>query len=80
MEEKLQDTKYKETTRKNIILLHKAFMNDFFCRADIVTILRIPESTARDLIKKMKDHSLIVPVSGHGKGKYRFITEEDETE
>ncbi|MCD8052505.1 MAG: hypothetical protein LUF00_00350 [Lachnospiraceae bacterium] len=70
----------KERTRENIRLLKRAITGDIFSRTDIAKLLQISGTAAGKLINKMKENMLIVPVSGHGKGKYRFITEEDETE
>ncbi len=80
LEEKMLTTSYTERTKRNIILLYKAFIGDFFGRSDVAAILRMPASTARDLLKKMREDHLITPVTGHGKGKYRFISEEDNLE
>ncbi len=35
-------------------------------------IIEIKPSRASELLKEMKDRGVIEPVSGHGKGKYRF--------
>lgn len=35
-------------------------------------IIGITSSPAGELIKKMKNEKLIVPVVGHGKGRYQF--------
>ncbi len=37
----------------------------------------IRPSRASDLLKEMAEHEIIEPVSGHGKGKYRFHQQED---
>jgi hypothetical protein len=36
-------------------------------------ILGITVSPAGEIIKKLKAAELIVPVTGHGKGKWRFV-------
>ena len=36
----------------------------------------IRPSRASDLLKEMAEHGIIEPVSGHGKGKYRFRQQE----
>ncbi|MCD7717534.1 MAG: hypothetical protein LUI39_14020 [Lachnospiraceae bacterium] len=79
-EEILKRAEFTERTRENISLLRRAITEDIFSRADVVKLLRLSKPGAGKLMKKMKENMLIVPVSGHGKGKYRFITEEDETE
>ncbi|MCD8369957.1 MAG: hypothetical protein LUC94_06475 [Clostridiales bacterium] len=79
-EEVLIRMEVKERTRENIRLLKRTLTDDIFTRTDISKLLRISGTAAGNLINKLKDAMLIVPVTGHGKGKYRFITEEDETE
>ncbi|MCC8105711.1 MAG: hypothetical protein LIO99_06850 [Clostridiales bacterium] len=79
-EEILKGAEFTERTRENISLLRRAITEDIFSRADVVKLLRLSKPGAGKLMKKMKENMLIVPVSGHGKGKYRFITEEDEAE
>ena len=61
-------------TKEKIMQLYQHFGNDlFFSRADVMRITGITSSPAGDLINKMKNAHLIEPVTGHGKGKYRFI-------
>ncbi|MBR6458681.1 MAG: Fic family protein [Actinomycetaceae bacterium] len=43
-----------------------------FGRGDVVEILGITSSPASELLKRLLDTGVIVPVSGKGKGKYRF--------
>ncbi len=38
-----------------------------------VTITGLKASGASKLIKLLLDSNIIIPVSGHGKGKYRFL-------
>ncbi len=35
-------------------------------------VIDIKASRASDLLREMVEHGVIEPVSGHGKGKYRF--------
>ncbi len=67
----------KEQTKDNIRLLRRALTDDIFGRTDIAKLLRVSTTSAGYLINKMRDSALIYPVSGYGKGRYRFITEED---
>ena len=61
-------------TKEKIMQLYQHFSNDlFFSRADVMRITGITSSPAGDLINKMKNAHLIESVTGHGKGKYRFI-------
>ena len=39
---------------------------------DLDDILECADSTARSIIGKLRDMDVVVPVSGHGKGMYRF--------
>jgi ribosomal protein S25 len=34
--------------------------------------IKIKPSRASELLKELAEHGIIEPVSGHGKGKYRF--------
>lgn len=44
----------------------------FFGRSDVMRILDIKPSRASELLREMAMRAVIEPVSGHGKGKYRF--------
>ena len=44
-----------------------------FGRSDIATITKDSVTAAGNLITKLKNADLIEPVSGFGKGKYKFI-------
>ena len=53
--------------------LYAKFGDDgVFSRADVVTLLNVTASPASDLLRKLLDAHAISPVSGKGKGKYRF--------
>ncbi|MCD8103537.1 MAG: hypothetical protein LUF35_00705 [Lachnospiraceae bacterium] len=71
---------YSKKTASRIKIAYNFIEYDIFGRSEIMILLHISDSTAGRLIDQMRTAGLIVPVSGHGKGKYRFITEEDETE
>ena len=43
-----------------------------FGRSDVMKVIDIKASRASDLLREMVEHGVIEPVSGHGKGKYRF--------
>ena len=60
-------------TKKNILALFERFGFDrFFGRTEVMEVLSLTASPASALISKMLDSGLIVPISGHGKGKYIF--------
>lgn len=62
-------------TKKNILALFDRFGFDlYFGRTDVMGTLSLTASPASALISKMRDSGLIVPISGHGKGKYIFTT------
>ena len=44
-----------------------------FGRSDIATITKDSVTAAGNLITKLKNADLIEPVSGSGKGKYKFV-------
>ena len=48
-----------------------------FGRSDVINVIEIKPSRASDLLKDMAEHGIIEPVTGHGKGKYRFIKQQD---
>ena len=69
----LSELNISSNAKEKIMLLYRNFSNDlFFSRADIMRITGITSSPAGDLINKMKNAHLIEPVTGRGKGKYRF--------
>ena len=66
-------TIFSQKTAKNIIKLQKEFSNEKkFGRTDLIEMLNIKPSRASELIKQMLNNGIIEPVSGYGKGKYRF--------
>lgn len=61
-------------TKNKAILLFDAYGYDgVFGRAEIMQMFGIASSSAGKLLIKLKELHFIEPVSGHGKGKYRFI-------
>lgn len=61
-----------KTTDHITKLLYVLFDQPFFGRSDVMDVLDIKPSRASELLKEMSEHKIIEPVSGHGKGKYRF--------
>jgi len=51
----------------------KCGTKEYFGRTVIEEITGLKASGASKLIKLLLDSNIIVPVSGHGKGKYRFL-------
>ena len=57
----------------HILKLREAFPGQtIFGRSDVMKVIDIKTSRASDLLKEMAEHGIIEPVSGRGKGKYRF--------
>lgn len=64
----------KTPTIEKALALYKSFSFDStFSRADIIQMFHIAPSSAGKLLNKMKKAGLIEPVTGQGKGKYRFV-------
>lgn len=67
--EKMFQTK----TASHICKLREAFPGQaIFGRADVMEVIDIKPSRVSELLKEMTERRVIEPVSGHGKGKYRF--------
>ena len=72
-ENKVNESRLSMLTKKKILQLYGQLSDNMcFSRADVMRIIGITSSPAGELIKKMKKEKLIVPVVGHGKGRYRF--------
>ena len=64
---------FQPKTASHICKLREAFPGlAIFGRADVMEVIDIKPSRAPELLKEMTEHRVIEPVSGHGKGKYRF--------
>lgn len=48
----------------------------FFGRADVQRLLNLKPTRCSELLREMEEHGIIEPVTGHGKGKYRFRYQE----
>lgn len=69
----IETLKLTSPIRKNIISLFKALQNfEYFGRSDVIKVLDLSSSGASKLISKLIDLKIIIPVLGHGKGKYCF--------
>ncbi|MCD8364535.1 MAG: hypothetical protein LUC83_01735 [Clostridiales bacterium] len=47
-------------------------LQTIFGRSDVQRELGLKSSRSSALLREMSEQGIIVPVSGHGKGKYRF--------
>ena len=63
----------KDRVKVNIRLLYETVGDNIFGRKDIIEIVGLSPAPVGDMIKKMHAANLIEPVSGHGKGKYKFL-------
>lgn len=63
----------KDRVKVNIRLLYETVGDNIFGRKDIIEIVGLSPAPAGDMIKKMHAANLIESVSGHGKGKYKFL-------
>ena len=63
-------------TAGHIVRLRKAFPGQtIFGRSDVMHVTDLKSSRASELLREMAEHGIIEPVSGNGKGKYRFCQE-----
>lgn len=71
--------KFSPKTAGHILRLRKEFPDlEIFGRADVIKVIDIKPSRASELLSDLTKHGIIEPVSGHGKGKYRFRQREVE--
>ena len=64
---------FQPKTISHILKLRIAFSDQtVFGRSDVMEVIDIRPSRASELLKELTEHGIIEPVSGHGKGKYRF--------
>ena len=69
----LSRIKLTRPTRMNIVKLYSALQTDeVFGRSRVREVTGLANGPAWTLIKSMLTHQLLVIVTGHGKGKYRF--------
>lgn len=68
---------YNEPTKNNIMQIYSEIDgNQVFGTAEIKKILNCSDSTARAIMAKMRDNMhIVIPVTGKGKGRYRFVYE-----
>lgn len=64
---------FQPKTASHILKLREAFPGQtFFGRSDVMKVIDIKSSRASELLRTLAECRVIEPVSGHGKGKYRF--------
>ncbi len=62
-----------DKVKNNIRKLYEIIGENIFSRTDVMRILELSGTSSGDLIKRLDENNLIEPVSGYGKGKYRFV-------
>lgn len=68
------EKKMREKTVHHIQLLRERFPEGaIFGRSDVMETIGVRSSRASELLREMVDRGVIEPVSGHGKGRYRFV-------
>jgi ribosomal protein S25 len=67
------ETVFQNKTIYYISKMQEAFPNQkIFGRSDMMSVINIKAARASRLLKELAGHGIIEPVTGHGKGKYRF--------
>ena len=68
----IDELKVKQDVKDNLKTLYNYFVNEIFGNINIQERLEVNKNTATSYIKILTDNNLIEPVTGHGKGKYKF--------
>ena len=67
------DNRFTAKTTEHILKLREEFQGQtIFGRSDVMRVLDTKASRTSELLKEMAEQGIIEPVSGFGKGKYRF--------
>ena len=66
------DTISEKTINHTVEIFSKHGKEDYFGRTIVEDITGLKSTRASELIKLLVDSKVIVSVTGHGKGKYRF--------
>ena len=66
------DTISEKTINHTVEIFSKCGKEEYFGRTIVEDIIGLKSTRASELIKLLVDSEVIVPVTGHGKGKYRF--------
>lgn len=74
----IREKNYNEPTPTNLLKVYTTIeANQIFGTKEIAEILGCASSTAREVMKKLRDLKVVVEVKGHGKGKYRFLNKDE---
>lgn len=70
----IESSKHSSNVRKNLSQICSTFQDSVFGNSDIANEVQCSDTTATSYIKILRDElRLIVPVTGEGKGKFRFV-------
>jgi len=74
--ERVLSEKVQDFSAKTVNHIHRLFekygYDEIFGRSAVAELLELQDSSASKLISKLVQADIIEPVSGHGKGKYKF--------
>ena len=65
----------KRTVQHIETLFDENGLNQVFGRSDVMKLVGLKRSAVSKLISKLLEAGIIEPVTGHGKGKYKFKNE-----
>ena len=72
----IESQTYNEPTKKNILKVYEEIeTNQIFGAPEIERVLKCSASTAKNVMKKLRDMGVVEEVKGKGKGKYTFISD-----
>ena len=72
IEELINKIECQNNVKNHLLTIHDKLSNTIFGRGDVIEVTNSGKSQASIYIKLLKDNNLIEPVTGHGKGKYKF--------
>ena len=68
----IKKSNYSNTIKNALMRIYHKFFNETFGRSDIVNYLTISNASGTNYINYLIELELITPVTGLGKGKYKF--------
>ena len=78
MKSAIKKQNYNEPTIKNIITVYDAIETDqIFGAPEVKNILKCSISASKEIMKKLRDMEVVRSIKGRGKGKYRFVNNEE---